>query len=50
MLKWKIPHTVLERQTLCLNAYKKRKLKVRMMNWSSLKKKGDIFIICVLSQ
>ena len=28
--KWKIPHTVLERQTLCFSSYKNRKLKVKL--------------------
>ena len=28
--KWKIPHTVLERQTLCFSSYKNRQLKVKL--------------------
>ena len=28
--KWKMPHTVLEIQTLCFSSYKNRKLKVKL--------------------
>ena len=59
--KWKILHTVLERQTLCFSSYKNRKLKVKPW-WVGAhegKKKaffvpfilseGNSFKICVLS-
>ena len=39
-LKWKTPHTVLERRTLCFSSYKNCKLKV---SWSWPKKKEGIF-------
>ena len=59
--KWKIPNTVLEKQTLCFSSYKNCKLKVKLMSWSSRKKIEVIFCtayfvrrvffkICVLSQ
>ena len=41
--KWKISHTVLERRTLCFSSYKNHKLKVKLMSWSSQKKKEGIF-------
>ena len=59
---WKIPHSNLEKRTLCFSSYKNLKLKVKLwMNWSSQKKKrvffaplilpeGNIFIICFLTQ
>ena len=41
--KWKIVHIVLERRTLCFSSYKNHKLKVKLMSWSSQKKKEGIF-------
>ena len=61
-LKWKITHTVLERQTLCFSSYKNHKLKVKLwLNGARKRKKGHFFVpfilpkgyffnICVLSQ
>ena len=60
--KWKIPHAVLERQTLCFSSYKNRKLKVKLWRAEARKRKkraffvlfilseGNFFKICVLSQ
>ena len=44
--KWKIPHTALERWTLCFSSYKNCKLKVKPW-WAGapLKKKEGIFCI-----
>ena len=46
--KWKIPHTVLERQSLCFSSYKNRKLKVkpckRVDFWYSLFCSKGIFL------
>ena len=36
--KWKIPHTVLERRTLCFSSYKNRKLKVKLW-WAGARKR-----------
>ena len=58
--KWKIPHTVLERCTLCFSSYKNRKLKVKLWWVGGRKRKEGIFCtvyfvrrnffkICVLS-
>ena len=60
--KWKIPHKVLEWQTLCFSSYKNRKLKLKLW-WVGAheRKKGHFlyrlfcpkeffFNICVLSQ
>ena len=60
--KWKIPHTVLERQTLCFSLNKNCKLKVKLW-WvgarerkkraffvSFILSEGNFFNICVLSQ
>ena len=60
--KWKIPHTVLERRTLCFRSFENRKLKVKLW-WVGVcerKKraffvlfiltKGNFLKICVLSQ
>ena len=42
--KWKIPHAVLERWTMCFSSYKNWKVKSNIvMNWSSRKKKECIF-------
>ena len=59
--KWKITHTVLGRRRLCFSLYKNRKLKVKLMIWSSRKKIEGIFCtayfvwrkffnLCALSQ
>ena len=60
--KWKIPHTDLERRTLCSSTYKNRKLKLKLW-WDAARKrkrraffvplilsKGNFLNICVLSQ
>ena len=59
---WKIPHTILERQTLCFSWYKNRELKVKLwwVGGHERKKstflvtfilfKGHFFNICVLPQ
>ena len=49
--KWKTPHTVLERRTLCLSSYKNRKLKVN--SWwvgARERKKGAFFAPLILSE
>ena len=60
--KWKIPHTVLERRTLCFSSYKNSKLKVKLWWVGARERKkraffvpfilseGNFFNICVLSQ
>ena len=60
--KWKIPHTGLERQTLCFSSYKNHKLKVKLWWVGARERKkraffvpfilseGNFFNICVLSQ
>ena len=59
--KWKIPHTLLERRTLCFSAYKNRQLKLNCDDLELAKEKRehtlyllfcakDFFNICVLSQ
>ena len=49
--KWKIPHTDLERWTLCFNSSKNHKLKVKLRwVWSSRKKKEGIFLPLTLSE
>ena len=60
--KWKIPHTVLERRTLCFMSYKNRKPKAKLW-WAGSRERikrayfvpfilseGNFFNICVLSQ
>ena len=49
--KWKTPHTVLERRTLCLSSYKNRKLKVNS-SWVGARerKKGAFFAPFILSE
>ena len=60
--KWKIPHIVLERETLCFSSYKNPKLIAKLW-WVGLSKRkkrafsvtfisfeGNFFNICVLSQ
>ena len=44
------PHTVLERRTLCFSSYKNRKLKVKLMSWSSQKRKESNFVLFILSE
>ena len=59
--KWKIPHTVLERWTLCFSSFKNHKLKVKLW-WVGTRERrkrtfivqfilseGNLFKICVLS-
>ena len=57
--KWKIPHTVSERRTLCFSSYKNRKLKVKLWWVGTRKRKkdflyrsscpeGNFFDICLL--
>ena len=41
--KWKIRHTLVERQTYCASDHKNLKLKVKWMSWGSRKKKESIF-------
>ena len=59
--KWKIPHTVLERQILCFSSYRIHKLKVKLWWVGAGKRKKrafyvpfifreEIFLIFVLSQ
>ena len=60
--KWKFPHIVLERRTLCFSSFKNRKLKVNLWWVGARERKkrasfvpfilpeGDFFNICVLSQ
>ena len=49
--KWKIPHTVLERQTLCSSSYKNCKLKVKLW-WvgANERKKMTLFVLFILSE
>ena len=60
--KWKIPHTVLERRTLCFSSYKNCKLKIKL-SWVGARQRkkrpffvpfilpeGNVFNVCVLSQ
>ena len=42
--KCKIPHTVLERRTLCFSSYKNRKLKVKLWWVGAREKKGGYFL------
>ena len=45
--KWKIPHTVLERWTLCLSSYNNRKFKVKQCDELELaKEKRGHFLYC----
>ena len=43
--KWKIPHTVLERRTLCLSSYKNHKLKVKLWWVGAHKRKKRAFFV-----
>ena len=49
--KWKIPCTVLERQTLCFSSYKNRKIKVKLW-WVGAceRKKRAFFVLFILSE
>ena len=49
--KWKIPHTALERQTLCFSSYKNSKLKVKLW-WvgSRDRRKRSFFVLFILSK
>ena len=49
--KWKIPHTVLERRTLCFSSNKNRKLKVKLW-WVGARerKKKTFFVPLILSE
>ena len=49
--KWKIPHTVFERQNLCFSSYKNRKLKVKLW-WLGARerKKRAFFLPFILSE
>ena len=51
--KWEIPHTFLERRTLCFSSYKNRKLKEKKREGifcTIILSKVIFFMICVLSQ
>ena len=61
--KSKIPHTVLEKRTLCFSSYKNRKLKIKLSCVGAYERKkghfcnvffflseGNFFKVCVLSQ
>ena len=60
--KWKTPHAILERRTLCFSSYKNRKLNVQLWGVGAHGRKktpffvplilseGNFFKICVLSQ
>ena len=47
--KWEIPHTVLERRTLCFSSYKKLQIKSKtVMSWSSRKKEHFLYrLLCL---
>ena len=49
--KWKIPHTVLARQTLCFTSYKNRKLKIKL-RWvgARKRKKRGFFVPFIVSE
>ena len=49
--KWKIPHTVIERRTLCFSSYKNLKLKVTLW-WVGVceRKKREFFVPFILSE
>ena len=48
--KWKIPQTFSERWTLCFNSYKNCRLKIKLVSWSSWKKKNAFFVTFILSK
>ena len=43
--KWKMPHTVLERRTLCFSSYKNRKLKVKLWWVGARERKKRAFFV-----
>ena len=43
--KWKTPHTVLERQTLCFSSYKNRNLKVKVWWVGARERKKRVFFV-----
>ena len=43
--KWKIPHTVSERRTLCFSSYKNCKLKVKLLCVGPRKRKKKVFLV-----
>ena len=46
-----IPHTLLERRTLCFGSYKNHKLESKtVMSWCSGKEKECIFLTFILSE
>ena len=42
---WKIPHTILERRTLCFSSYKNRKLKVKPRGVGAQERKKRTFFV-----
>ena len=49
--KWEIPHTVFERQTLCISSYKNHKLKVKLWRVGACKRKQrESFVPFILSE
>ena len=47
--KWKIPHTLFERQTSCFSSYKNRELKVNCDELELTKEKMGHLLYCLLS-
>ena len=48
---WGIPHTGLERRTLCFSSYRNRKLQVKLRRVGARQRKmRAFFVLCVLSQ
>ena len=43
--KWKIPHTILERRTLCFSSHKNRKLKVKLWWVRACERKKRAFFL-----
>ena len=43
--KWKTPHTVLERQTLCFSSYKNRNLEVKVWWVGARERKKRVFFV-----
>ena len=49
--KWKIPHTVFERQTLCISSYKNHKLTVKLWRVGACERKQtESFVPFILSE
>ena len=46
--KWKIPHAVLERQTLCFSSYENRELKVKLWCAGAQKRKKSAFFVATI--